>query len=138
MLCRWRRFIVAFGSVAACLGGLAGCAIHPQPGDFSRASTVDIVRSIRCEARAGVESVLAGLKPQERSRAEQIIKATAIGYDFDFLIDENNHAGGGPGQDDEFLTLKRALAPKPTKLDLSRGRNLHRQNHRTFTIIEPL
>jgi hypothetical protein len=27
---------------------LISCSIHPLPEDFSRASTVDIVKSIRC------------------------------------------------------------------------------------------
>src|SRR5262245_45651398 len=97
MLSWWRRLGVRASGIAA-FAALAGCSMHPLPEDFSRASTVDIVRSLRCEARDGMESVLTSLRPDQRSNAEAIIRATKIGYDFSFKIDETNDAGGGePG-----------------------------------------
>ena len=133
---RWRGLGVRAFGVSAFAAALAGCSIHPLPGDFSRTSTVDIVRSLRCEARDGVESLLAGLKPQERLRAQPIIRVTKIGYDFSFTINEANDAGGNP--DHRLLRFQRSFTNKPSTLDLNGSADLSRSNVRTFTIVEPL
>jgi hypothetical protein len=115
---------------------VAGCSVHPLPGDFSRTSTVDIVRSLRCEARDGAESLLTRLTPQERLQVTPIIRETKIGYDFSFTIEESNDAGNG---DERFgLRFERSFTKTPSKLDLRGSGSLGRQNIRTFTIIEPL
>jgi hypothetical protein len=124
-------FLVAAFALAA-----TACSTHPLPEDFSRASTVDIVTSIRCEALAGLTS----LTPEEQFRADTIIKTTMIGYDFVFHIDETNFAGGarkvtGAGLQDGFLTLQKGSA---FSLDFFGSADLARQNERRFKILEPL
>jgi hypothetical protein len=108
---------------------LAGCSVHPLPDDVTRVSTVDIVKSIRCEALAGIDS----LKPEERARAEPILKATVIGFDFLFTIDEKNSANGDPKS--SLLTL--ANGSKLTE-SLTSTAFLERGNTRRFTIIDAL
>lgn len=134
MFSRWRRLHIEVLGIAACATAVAACSVHPLPEDFSRASTVDIVKSIRCEALAGIER----LKPHERSQAEPIIRATTIGYDFTFTLDEANGAGGVDDPQGRFVRFQRAFVPKTSTLDLRAKANLSRQNARTFTIIEPL
>jgi hypothetical protein len=111
---------------------LVSCSIHPLPEDFSRASTVDIVKSIRCEALAGLDS----LRPEEKTRAATIIKTTVIGYDFNFDITEKNGANGaGDNPRNSFLTFQ-----KGTKFtaDLTGNASLTRENTRRFIVIESL
>jgi hypothetical protein len=95
------------------------------PEDFSRATTLDIVKSIRCEALEGLQS----LKPEERARAVPIIKTTMIGLDFTFTMSENN------GLSDPSMQF---LRPGRLTLDLSGGASVKRKNTRTFHIDEPL
>jgi hypothetical protein len=135
MLCSWREFVGRI-LVAPCVGGLAtllvGCSVHPLPDDVARVSTVDIVKSIRCEALAGIDS----LTPDEQVKAAPIIKVSKIGYDFQFDISETNAAQGtGAKPLNSFLTFKNG-----TKFvgDLSAKATLERKNLRKFTIIEPL
>jgi hypothetical protein len=121
---------------AAVACGLAACSTHPLPEDFSRASTVDIVKSIRCEARAG----LLNLTAEEWRKAQPIIAATMIGYDFVFHITETNNVGGGKadkqtGLEGSFLTLQRGGA---FSLELTGSAGVERANERRFKIIEPL
>jgi hypothetical protein len=121
-------FFIAYAGALAV--GLSACSMHPLPDDVPQASTVDIVKSIRCEALAGLES----FKPEEMSRAAPIIKATMIGYDFMFDIKENNGANGGSPQN-SFLTFMKG---DKRKLDLTANAALERHNVRRFTVIEPL
>jgi hypothetical protein len=109
--------------------GLGACSLHPLPGDIPQVSTVDIVKSIRCEALAGIDS----LRPEERLRAEPIIKATMIGYDFNFHIIESNDVGNV--KDSTLLTV---LKPDKFTLDLTASASLQRENTRRFTVIEAL
>jgi hypothetical protein len=138
MLYRRRRPLVEICVGAAFCGGLAACSVHPLPEDFSRASTVDIVKSIRCEAGVGVAGLMDSLKPEDRLKAAQIIKATMIGYDFDFQITEENSAGGKKGENGSFTTFERSFTSTPSSLDLRASATLNRRNTRNFTIIEPL
>jgi hypothetical protein len=109
---------------------LVSCSVHPLPEDFSRASTVDIVKSIRCEALAGLDS----LRPEEKTRAASIIKTSVIGYDFHFDITEKNDAHGGDPKN-SFLTFQ-----KGTKFtaDLTGNASLTREDQRRFIVIESL
>ena len=133
--CRYRLSVVFVG-VSALLGGLAGCSTHPLPDDVARTSTVDIVRSIRCEALAGLEGLYNSLGPEERAKAAPIIKASMIGYDFEFAIEEHNSAGGDPTNENSLATLKRAFTSEPSTLDLRGKAGLERKNKRRFTLIE--
>jgi hypothetical protein len=92
--------------------------------------TVEIVKAIRCEALAGIDS----LRSKQGSRADPIIAATVIGYDFNFDITENNDLGPAE-KDGNLLTFANG---KKTKVDLTANASLQRRNRRLFTIIEPL
>lgn len=117
-------------SCAAALAvGVSACSTHPLPDDVTRTSTVDIVKSIRCEALAGIDS----LSPAERAKAEPIINATAVGFDFTFNISESNGINGDPKN--SFLTFKNGTK---STFDFTGSASLQRSNLRRFTIIEPL
>jgi len=132
MHCSWRELIGRL-SVIPCAGalvvGLSACSVHPIPDDVTRLSTADIVKSIRCEILAGLES----FTPNEMAKAAPIVRATTIGYEFTFNITEDNNANGAEGGP----FLKFANGGK-VKLDLTGHAALHRNNFRKFTIIEPL
>ena len=132
MHCSWRELIGRL-SVIPCAGalvvGLSACSVHPIPDDVTRVSTADIVKSIRCEVLAGLES----FAPNEMAKAAPIVRATTIGYDFTFNITEDNNANGAG--DGPFLTFANG---GKVKLDLTGGATLQRNNIRKFTIIEPL
>jgi hypothetical protein len=131
----WRAFIgqvLVIAYAGALAVALSACSVHPLPEDVSRTSTVDIVKSIRCEALAGLES----LRPEELARAAPIIKATMIGYDFLFDMKEKNDAhGAGPTPNNSFLTFKKE---KKLTLDVTGNAVLERNNLRRFIVIEPL
>src|SRR5215470_14962341 len=75
---------------------LAGCSMHPLPENFPlnfpRASTFDVVQKVRCEAKAGLDRFN---NSRHQDHVRQIIEATSIGYDFSFVMTENNDATGG-------------------------------------------
>src|SRR5262245_27627083 len=77
------------GAAVALAFGLAACSMHPLPEDVSPASTYDIVARMRCE-------VAEGLKDFPRNeKYKKIVNATHIGYDFTFIISEDNKALNG-------------------------------------------
>ena len=121
------RSVVSFCNVAAIAGVLAGCSIHPLPEDVSRATTLDIVKSIRCEALEGLQS----LKPEERARVLPIINTTTIGLNFTFTMSENN------GLVNPSMQFMRPPSGRFT-MDLSGGADVTRANVRSFQIYEPL
>jgi hypothetical protein len=121
------RSAVSLFAVAAVAGVLTGCSIHPLPEDFSRATTLDIVKSIRCEALEGLQS----LKPEERARAVPIINTTTIGLDFTFTMSEGN------GLVSPSMQFMRPPSNRFT-LDLTGDADVQRQNIRKFHIDEPL
>jgi hypothetical protein len=128
----WRALICRFRVVALAGAGpflLSACSVHPLPDDVTRTSTADIVKSIRCEALAGLDS----LKPEEQSLAAPIIKATKIGFDFQFNITEKNSARGDP----KSSLLSFANGGKVTG-DLAGSADLQRTNLRQFTVIDDL
>ncbi len=132
MHCSWRELIGRF-LVIPCAGllavGLSACSVHPIPDDVTRLSTADIVKSIRCEVLAGLES----FTPNEMAKAAPIVRATTIGYEFTFNVTEENGANGaGDGPFVKFANGGKV------KLDLTGDATLHRHNVRKFTIIEPL
>jgi hypothetical protein len=132
MLCWWRKLvgrILVTPGMGALAILLAACSMHPLPDDVTRVSTVDIVKSIRCEALAGIDS----LTPQELARARPILDATVIGFDFLFNIDENNSASGDPKTG--LLTFANG---SKFSLNTTGSATLDRRNLRRFTIIDAL
>jgi hypothetical protein len=117
--------------------GLAGCSMHPLPEDVSRASTFDIVERIRCEVQEGLRYF-----QRDDRHANRIIGATTIGYDFNFLITENNGIGKTEADPNGGnLTLRRPSFKDESKgftLDMDAGAHKTRVNTRRFRIIEEL
>src|SRR5262249_37648476 len=73
---------------------LVGCSIHPLPGDIPRVPTSDIVERIRCEVQEGLKS-FSSEDPATWERVKHIIRGTTIGYEFSFVISEQNDAASG-------------------------------------------
>ena len=121
------RWCLAGVGVVAFAAGLAGCAMHPLPGDFSRKSTYQIIEKIRCE---GAES-LRGIP-----KGHPFLKSVYIGYDFDFNITETNAAGNGthPGAHASFHGAR--PSGRTVDLDVNANASLTRAAQRTFRIIE--
>jgi hypothetical protein len=113
---------------------LAGCAIHPLPENFPlnfpRASTFDIVQNVRCELKSGLERAVKG---RSKAHIEKIIAATSVGYDFQFIISEDNNADAG-GLDFTHKTSK----TRTLSLGLDAGTRRKRTNTRTLQILERL
>lgn len=114
----------------ALLAPLAACSVHPIPDDVARVPTIEIVRNIRCEALAGIDS----LRPDELARAEPIIKASVIGFDFTFEMTESNGLDSGKA-DNPFLIFQNS-----TKFtaNVEGGASAARRNVRTFLVMEAL
>ena len=132
-------------AVAIAAGGLAGCSVHPLPQDISHASTVDIVRRVRCEAKEGLQEALqkAALQSVERKKhVEKIVEGTTIGFEFKFVMRETNKAAGGElrfkregakaGEDYFELILNTNLNNEHTADDGTRN------NTRTFRVLDDL
>jgi hypothetical protein len=66
---------------------LANCSTHPLVSDVTRSTTADIVKHIRCEAKRAVIN-------DERMSGRSANTISAIAYEFDFQITENNNAAG--------------------------------------------
>ena len=62
---------------------LVNCSIHPLVDDVTRVTTADVVKQVRCEAQRAVNDY--GLHSKN---------ASAIAYEFTFIIEENNNASG--------------------------------------------
>ena len=111
--------------------------MHPLPENFplnfSRASTFDIVQKVRCEAKAGLDRFR---NSRNQEHIKQIIAATSIGYDFKFVMIENNDADEGK------LHFTGKAANKASKrqldVDMTGGVTKARNNTRTFRIVEDL
>ncbi|MDX2204034.1 MAG: hypothetical protein NW223_14885 [Hyphomicrobiaceae bacterium] len=118
----------------------AGCASHLLPGDAAQVSTVDIVQHIRCEARAGVEEAIrdaAAHGDEKRRHAERIVEVSAIGYDFNFVMEEGN------GANLTELSFEKGYAPDGPKfaIRLNGGwtsPTKMRENTRIFRVIDKL
>lgn len=109
---------------------LAACSVHPLPEDVSGVPTTDIVRSIRCETLAGIDS----LSLEERSKAEIAINETMVGYYFEFAGTENN----GLSSDVTATSLLNLANDKGVNATFNGSAALSRTSRRQFMIIEPL
>jgi hypothetical protein len=136
MFCSWHtRAVGCCIAAVVAAAGLAACSTHPLPQDVAGIPTVGIVKSIRCEVRAGIERAVLGLKDDEVAKIVPIVKASVIGYDFNFNMHEENSAGNI----DAGTPLLRFIQPGGRFTGRVNGTaTLDRRNIRTFTIIEPL
>lgn len=131
--------------VVALVSGLQGCSVHPLPQDVSFASTVQIVRRIRCEAKEGLLAALEKATSQNASKkkhVEKIVEGTTIGFEFMFAMAEDNKAAGG------VLTFERGAAKAGDGFTLSLDAGLNsghgtddtrtRKNTRIFRVVDNL
>jgi hypothetical protein len=141
-----RRAILCCVMVGAALGML-GCSTHPLPQDVSGVPTADIVKKIRCEAKDGLEEALAkaaSLGEASRKHAERIVSVSTIGFEFKFVMSEDNSAvvseltfeRPSAGGDLFKLTLVGSIAADPAVSD--KTNKLSRTNIRTFRVIDKL
>jgi hypothetical protein len=130
--------VLRFECCISALGlALAGCSMHPLPDNsplnFPRASTFDIVHKVRCEAQEGLKRFKNSRHPEH---VAQIINATSIGYDFKFVMIENNDATKGKL---EFMGKAANPASKRSlDIDVTGHAMKDRTNTRTFRIVEDL
>jgi hypothetical protein len=108
--------------------GLAGCSIHPLPGDIPRVSTANIVQRIRCEAQEGLRSFRL-----DDPAVKRIVSGTTVAYEFSFVITENNAAASG-----QLTFEKPNFSGGSITLDFKPSAVLQRVNTRTFTVLEKL
>jgi hypothetical protein len=132
-------------ATAAATAGLAGCSVHPLPQDVApRASTVQIVSRIRCEAREGLEAALLRAQAQgglAGKHVAKIVEGTTIGFEFKFVMAETNSAKGG-----ELVFQRKDLEDVGFKLVLlgdingghDDGDNSTRRNTRVFRVVDEL
>jgi hypothetical protein len=127
-----------FGCCAAALAfAVSGCSMHPLPENsplnFPRASTFDIVQKVRCEAQAGLDRFRNSRHPDH---VRQIIQATSIGYDFQFVMTETDNALDGAVN---FVGLpSRKASNRKLTVGLTGEARKSRKNTRTFRIVEDL
>jgi hypothetical protein len=137
-------YLVNVRAIGFCLAiplasSLLGCSMHPLPENVSRANTFDIVERIRCEVSDALNSYLEQAHPRDRKHVENIIAASAIGYDFTFEITEWNNRLADDGKG--LLAFKRPSFKDPSKgfsLDLTAEAHKIRKNTRKFRIVENL
>lgn len=115
---------------------LAACSIRPTietaPLNLSRASTFDIAQKIRCEAKAGLDRFK---NTKYEAQAARIIKATSIGYDFRFVMEEDSGVDGAVG----FSGESTSAGKKPSgTLNITGGVNKIRKDIRAFRFVEDL
>lgn len=118
---RTRVLLIAY--ICVCLLGVSGCSVHPIPDDITHYSTRDIVWHVRCEGKQAVRDRIGAvlrrdprladivpddiLKPRELSRIRranpelaakfQNYMNSAIAYNFEFTINENNTGSASAG-----------------------------------------
>ncbi len=100
---------------------LAACSAHPLVEDFSRKTTVQIAKSIRCEAAMGLK------KYRDRHHLEP--PPSSIGFDFSFDITENDKAMSGQ------LDFQNPFAGGKFSLLLKGSADKKRQSTRAFRAL---
>ncbi|AMJ62139.1 hypothetical protein [Bosea sp. PAMC 26642] len=151
-----------FRAAATALIGvpLAGCAMHPLPEDYSRYKTTDIVRQVRCEAKAALRSQLikflslddqtkrakdVGLKYSDNTNEidpadyAKLDKAAKEGVDeyrkaaiaYDFELEAIENNKYGAG-----LDLLNPLAGGTINAAIRVGSDFQRKNTRNFTMTD--
>ena len=110
---------IPFWLVSILAIGASGCSIHPLPDDVTRDSTADIVSKIRCEAKKAISD----------HAADRKFNATAIGYNFEFTITEDNNASGN-------ATFTLPFTDGRFTLKIGAGEDKQRIGERNFLIVE--
>jgi len=103
---------------------LANCSTHPLVDDVTRATTPDIVKHIRCEAKRAINDY------DRRSRNASANTTMAIAYEFTFTIAENNNARGNITGNLPFLNSGNF------SLSANAGSERQRFSDRHFKIVE--
>jgi hypothetical protein len=103
---------------------LANCSTHPLVDDVTRATTPDIVKHIRCEAKRAINDY------DRRSRNASANTTMAIAYEFTFTITENNNARGNITGNLPFLNSGNF------SLSANAGSERQRFSDRHFKIVE--
>jgi hypothetical protein len=101
---------------------LAGCSTHPLPQDFSRKTTVDIVKKMRCEISDGINRLSAA--------SEVELEGTMIGFDFVLKMTEDNDATAGK------ISLLDPLSRGQFTLDITGSAEKTRHNERRFRMVD--
>lgn len=101
---------------------LAGCSTHPLPEDFSRKTTVDIVKKMRCEIAEGINRIPAA--------SEVELEGTMIGFDFVLKMTEDNDATAGK------ISLLDPLSRGQFTLDVTGSAEKTRHNERRFRMVD--
>jgi hypothetical protein len=113
-----------------CAIGLAGCAAHPLPEDYSQKSTSEIVRAIRCEAKEAI------VKYASDPRYQRIYDQGAIGYEFNFNILEQNDASASTSFERSFSSISKFTLGLGGTGTAGTGAELKRQAIRKFSIAD--
>jgi hypothetical protein len=103
---------------------LVNCSTHPLVDDVTRATTSDVVKHIRCEAKRAV------IDDDLRSKKASANIIAAIAYEFTFTITENNNASGDISWDIPFLN------GGDFSLVANAGSERQRFSRRNFRIVE--
>lgn len=128
MLYAFRQVIGCRPAIVFLTAVLVGCSVHPLPYDVTRISTFDIVEKIRCEAKEGLEEVV------RKHPRHPILKHTAIGFDFQFEITEDNNLNAGGLN----LHRKGFREGSQASWNFAGSATRNRKNVRQFRIIESL
>jgi hypothetical protein len=103
---------------------LVGCSTHPLVDDVARQSTYAIVERIRCEAILAIDKI----DRENLIRKDDLI-STYIGYEFQFLITENDNASASS-------MFRYPFTNGTLNIGLSTGAERARNSDRNFRIIE--
>lgn len=125
-------------SLAFVSAALAGCATHPIPDNyplnFARTSTFDIVRTVRCEVKAGIERAKG--KSNNKAHTGQIVEATSVGYHFTLIMNETNNLSDGLVK--MVGSAKKGARKLNHALEVKGDALRSRDNERRFHIVEDL
>jgi hypothetical protein len=125
---------------AALAFAATGCSMHPLPEDVSRASTYDIVARVRCEVYEALQE-FKKLEGDQRRHAENIIRHSAVGFDFIFDITEGNNIKEPDGKPGLSVSYRRPSFKDNEKgffLDATAKAERERKNTRRFRVVDDL
>lgn len=149
--------------LSACQFFISGCAIHPAPENYSGRYTLNIVQSIRCEARDGFRQYLVNLlsdKDDERFKDQSSKDALAflktnddlgkfrklplnasvqkllVRFDHGSIIYDFRFLMTENNNNSLVTTLEDPLRTGLLSVAVGAGTNLQRQNQRTFRVVD--
>lgn len=103
---------------------LVGCSTHPLVDDVTRQSTYAIVERIRCEAILAIDKL-----DRDKLIKKEYLSSTYIGYEFQFLITENNNASASS-------MFRYPFTNGTLNVGLNAGAERARNSDRNFRIVE--